>query len=57
MGALIFVVLLTLGGIYGQLLTLFWTYIINIVSEYWLPITIIAFVVWFAKDRVETKKP
>ena len=54
--ALIFIVLLTLGGIYGQLLTLFWTSAITVVSSYWIPIVIIYGIVWFIKDRLETQK-
>ena len=53
--ALLFIVLLVLGGIYGQLLTSFWTYIIDVVSRFWWVILIICSVVWFIKDRQETK--
>lgn len=54
--ALVFIALLTLGGIYGQLLTVFWTFIINIVSSYWIPILIICAISWLAKDKIEARK-
>ena len=52
----LFITLLVLGGIYGQLLALLWTYLIDIISRYWMFILIICGVVWFVKDRTATNK-
>ena len=54
--ALVFIIIITLGGIYGQLLTAFWTYIIDTASNYWIPILIVCGIGWFIKTRIDTMK-
>ena len=53
---LLFIVLVVLGGIYGQLLTVSWTYLIDVISRYWIPILVAIIVIWFVKDRSTNKK-